>query len=60
MRIYRSLGAGKTEALTKMCLEFAVSVSHFVCVCVCMTCVCVCVRVCVCAKCTLIAGQSSS
>ena len=50
MRIYRSLGAGKTETLTKMCLEFAVSVSHScvrVCVCVCV-CVCACACVCVC------------
>ena len=30
VRIYRSLGAGKTEALTKKCLEFAVSVSPWI------------------------------
>ena len=27
VRIYRALGAGKTEALSKKCLEFAISVS---------------------------------
>jgi len=28
VRIYRSLGSGKTEKLTTRCLEFAISVSQ--------------------------------